>query len=73
VSAIRAPTITQVMLDLCSALCKARRCATTAHTRGLRALTVPPRRSRPGHYVMVGMMMILNGAIFAVDDIEKRA
>ena len=61
------------MLDLCSALCKARRFATTAHARGLRALTVLPRRSCLGLYVMVGMVMILNGPIFPVDDIEKRA
>ena len=53
-----APTITQSMLDLCSAPCKARRFAPTAHTRGLRALTVPARRSGPGHYVMVGVVMM---------------
>ena len=49
-----APAITRSMLDLCSAPCKARRFAPPAHARGLRALTVPARRSRLGHYVMVG-------------------
>jgi len=38
------PAITLSMLDLCSAPCKARRFAPPAHTRGLRALTVPARR-----------------------------
>ena len=52
-----APTITPSMLDLCSAPCKARRFAPPAHARGLRALTVPARRSRLGHYVMVGSLM----------------
>jgi hypothetical protein len=33
------------MLDLCSAPCKALRFASTALARGLRALTVPARRS----------------------------
>jgi hypothetical protein len=61
------------MLDLCSAPCKARRCATTAHARGLPALTVPARRSCLGHYVMVGVVMIPNGPILTVDDIAKRA
>ena len=37
------PTITQSMLDPCSAPCKARRFAPPAPTRGLRALTVPAR------------------------------
>jgi hypothetical protein len=37
--------ITQLMLDLCSAPCKARRLAPPAHARGLRALTMPARRS----------------------------
>jgi hypothetical protein len=46
--------ITRLMLDLCSAPCKARRFAPPVHTRGLRALTVPARRSRLGHYVMAG-------------------
>ena len=36
--------ITQLMLDLCSAPCKARRFAPPARARGLRALTVPARR-----------------------------
>jgi hypothetical protein len=58
-TAIEAPTITQSMLDLCSAPCKARRFAPPAHARGLRALTVPARRSRLGHYVMVGSLMTL--------------
>jgi hypothetical protein len=31
------------------------------------------RSSRLGHYVMVAMVMILNGKIFAVDDLEERA
>ena len=48
-------TITRSMLDLCSAPCKARRFAPPAHARGLRALTVPARRSGLGHYVMVGV------------------
>jgi predicted DNA-binding transcriptional regulator AlpA len=39
------PAITQSMLDLCSAPCKARRFAPPARTRGLRALTVPARRA----------------------------
>ena len=47
-----APTITHAMLDLCSAPCKALRFAPPAHARGILALTVPPRRSRLGHYVM---------------------
>ena len=55
-----APTITPSMLDLCSAPCKARRFAPPAHARGLRALTVPARRSRLGHYVMVGSLMTLS-------------
>jgi hypothetical protein len=46
--------ITQLMFDLCSAPCKARRFAPPARARGLRALTVPARRSRLGHYVMAG-------------------
>ena len=37
--------ITQLMLDLCSAPCKARRFAPPARARGLRALTMPARRS----------------------------
>ncbi len=60
-----APTITRSMLDLCSAPCKALRFASTAHAhrvaRGLRALTVPARRSRLGHYVMAGGVMMLSG------------
>ena len=40
-----ATTITLVMFDLCSAPCKARRFAPPAHARGLRALTMPARRS----------------------------
>ena len=55
-----APTITPSMLDLCSAPCKARRFAPPAHARGLRALTGPARRSRLGHYVMVGSLMTLS-------------
>lgn len=39
---------------LCSAPCKALRFAPTALTRGLRALTVPARRSRSGSCVMAG-------------------
>ena len=53
-----APAITQPMLDLCSATCKARRFAPPARARGLRALTVPARRSCPGHYVMAGGVMM---------------
>jgi hypothetical protein len=52
--------ITHSMFDLCSAPCKARRFAPPAHARGLRALTVPARRSRLGHYVMVGSLMTLS-------------
>jgi hypothetical protein len=55
---MNAPIITQSMLDLCSAPCKARRFAPPALTRGLRALTVPARRFSPGHYVMVGVVMM---------------
>jgi len=40
-----APTITPSMLDLCLAPCKARRFAPPARARGLRALTMPARRS----------------------------
>ena len=64
VSTIRATldtsAITQLMFDLCSAPCKARRFAPPAHARGLRALTVPARRSCLGHYVMAGGVMTLN-------------
>ena len=64
VSSIRATldtlAITQLMFDLCSVPCKARRFAPPALTRGLRALTVPARRSRLGHYVMVGSLMTLS-------------
>ena len=52
--------ITQLMFDLCSAPCKARRFAPPAHAGGLRALTVPARRSRLGHYVMAGSVMTLS-------------
>ena len=49
VSTIRATlgtsAITQLMFDLCSAPCKARRFAPPARARGLRALTMPARRS----------------------------
>ena len=55
-----ARTITPSMLDLCSAPCKARRSAPPARARGLRALTVPARRSCLGHYVMVGSLMTLS-------------
>src|SRR5256885_745482 len=55
--------ITQLMFDLRSAPCKARRFAPPAHARGLRALTVPTRRSRLGHYVMAGGVMALAGPI----------
>ena len=64
VSAIRATldtsAITQLMFDLCSAPCKARRFAPPAHARGLRALTVPAPRSCLGHYVMAGGVMTLS-------------
>ena len=64
VSPIRATletsAITQLMFDLCSAPCKARRFAPPAHARGLRALTVPARRSGLGHYVMAGGVMTLS-------------
>jgi len=52
--------ITQLMFDLCSAPCKALRFAPPAHARGLRALTMPARRSRLGHYAMVGSLMTLS-------------
>ena len=55
-----APAITQLMSDLCSAPCKARRFAPPAHARGLRALTVPAPRSCLGHYVMAGGVMTLS-------------
>jgi hypothetical protein len=58
--ALDAPTITQLMFDLCSAPCKARRFAPPAHARGLRALTVPARRSCLSHYVMAGGVMMLS-------------
>ena len=41
---VDASAITTTMLHLCSAPCKALRFAPPAHTRGLRALTVPARR-----------------------------
>ena len=68
-----APAITQLMLDLCSAPCKARRFAPPAHVRGLRALTVPARRSRLGYYVMAGSVMALAGPILTVDRPSKWA
>jgi hypothetical protein len=40
------PAITHSMLALCSAACKALRFASTALTRGLRALTLPARSRR---------------------------
>ena len=60
VATLDAPAITQSMLDLCSAPCKARPFAPPAHARGLRALTVPARRSRLGHYVIAGSVMTLS-------------
>ena len=64
VSTIRATldalAITQLMFDLCSAPCKALRFAPPARARGLRALTVPARRSCLGHYVMAGGVMTLS-------------
>ena len=59
-TAMDAPTITHSMLDLCSSPCKARRFAPPARARGLRALTVPARRSGLGHYVMAGSVMMLS-------------
>jgi hypothetical protein len=44
--------ITTTMPHLCSAPCKALRFAAPAHTRGLRALTVPARRLPVGNDVM---------------------
>ena len=55
-----APAITQSMLDLGSAPCKARRFAPPARARGLRALTVPTRRSRLGHCVIADSVMTLS-------------
>ena len=65
------------MLDLCSAPCKARRFAPPAHALGLRALTVPARRSGPGNHVMVGGVMMRSwtdvGLILTVDrNCERR-
>jgi hypothetical protein len=57
-TATDAPTITRAMLDLCSSPYKARRFAPPARARGLRALTVPARRSSPGNHVMVREMMM---------------
>lgn len=48
----KTPAITPSMLALCSAACKALRFASTALARGLRALTLPPRSSLIGNYVM---------------------
>ena len=48
------------MLDLCSASCKARRFAPPARTRGLRALTMPARRSGYGNYAMLGGVMTVS-------------
>ena len=42
---LEALAITQLMFVLCSAPCKARRFAPPARARGLRALTMPARRS----------------------------
>jgi hypothetical protein len=70
------PAITQLMFDLCSAPCKARRFAPPAHPRGLRALTVPARRSRLGDYVMAGGVMPLfdrSLPIFTIDGVADRA
>jgi len=53
-AALDTSAITQLMFDLCSAPCKALPFAPPARARGLRALTVPARRSRLGHYVMAG-------------------
>ena len=53
-AALDTSAITQLMFDLCSAPYKALRFAPPARARGLRALTVPARRSRLGHYVMPG-------------------
>jgi hypothetical protein len=53
-----APTITRSILDLCSSPFKARRFAPPARARGLRALTVPARKSGPGNHVMVGKVMM---------------
>ena len=76
-TATDAPTITRSMLDLCSSPCKARRFAPPARARGLRALTVPARRSGPGNHVMVGEVMMRSwadlGLILTVDrDSERR-
>ncbi|HEY3161919.1 MAG TPA: hypothetical protein VGJ78_23315 [Vicinamibacterales bacterium] len=48
------PAITHLILALCSAACKALRFASTALTRGLRALTLPARSSSIGNCVMAG-------------------
>ena len=57
---LEALAITQLMFDLCSAPCNARRFASPAHARGLRALTTPARRSCLGNYVMAGGVMTLS-------------
>jgi hypothetical protein len=46
------PAITRLILERCSAPCKALRFASTTLPRGLRALTVPARRSPNSNYVM---------------------
>jgi hypothetical protein len=75
-TATDAPTITRSMLDLCSSPCKARRFAPPARARGLRALTVPERRSGPGNHVMVGEVMMRSWAdlrlILTVDRASER-
>ena len=63
--------ITQLMFVLCSAPCKARRFAPPARARGLRALTVPARRSRLGQYVMAGGCDGIAGPILTVDRASK--
>ena len=65
------------MPDPRSAPCKARRFAPPAHVRGLRALTVPARRSGPGNHEMVGGVMMRSwtdlGLILTVDrDSDRR-
>jgi len=55
-----AAAITHAILALCSAACKALRFASTAITRGLRALTSPARSSLVGPCVMAGGVMTKN-------------
>src|SRR4029450_2889968 len=62
-----APTITPSMLDLSSAPCQARRFAPPARTRGLRALTMPARRS------VLAITVCLEGVLWAGNTLSQFA